>query len=57
MIDDFEAVIKKMEETHRQLPSLRFCQILGNVVGDHIYYFHNDDLLIALNEYLERETG
>ena len=55
MIDDFEAVIKKMEETHRQLPSLRFCQVIGNAAGDHTYYLHNDDLLTALDEYLERE--
>jgi len=57
MIDDFEAVIKKMEETHRQLPSLRFCQVIGNVSGEGSYYLPDNELLTALEIYLEREIG
>ncbi len=57
MIDDFEAVMMKMEEIHSQFPALRFCQILGDAAGDYPYYLYNDELLAALGEYLEREIG
>ncbi len=57
MIDDFEAVMMKMEEIHNQFPALRFCQVIGNASGDHTYYLHDDDLLTALETYLEREIG
>ncbi len=57
MIDDFEAVMTKMGEIHNQFPALRFCQMIGNASGDHTYYLHDDDLLTALETYLEREIG
>ena len=57
MIDDFEAIMMKMEEIHNQLPALRFCQVIGNVSGEGSYYLPDNELLTALEIYLEREIG
>ncbi len=57
MIDDFEAILGKMEEIHNQLPALRFCQVIGNVSGEGSYYLPDNELLSALETYLEREIG
>ena len=57
MIDDFEAVMMKMEEIHSQFPALRFCQVIGNASGEQNYYLFDDDLLTALETYLKREMG
>ena len=57
MIDDFEAVMMKLEEIHNQFPALRFCQVIGNASGENNYYLSDDDLLTALETYLEGEIG
>ena len=57
MIDDFETVMMKMEEIHNQFPALRFCQVIGNVMGEGSYYLPDNELLSALETYLERENG
>ncbi len=57
MVDDFEAVMMKMEEIHNQFPALRFCEVIGNASGEQNYYLPDDDLLTALETYLEREMG
>lgn len=54
MIDDFETVMMKMEEIHNQWPSLRFCQVIGNVVRGDAYYITDDVLITALDNYLEK---
>ncbi|KKN32340.1 hypothetical protein LCGC14_0814890 [marine sediment metagenome] len=53
MIDDFEAVMKKMEEIHSRWPSLRFCQVIDNVYPGSKYYIADTNLLTALEVYLE----
>ena len=53
MIDDFETVMMKMEEIHNRWPSLRFCQVIGNVIRGDGYYMYDDDLITALDKYLE----
>ncbi len=60
MIDDFEAVMMKMEEIHSQFPALRFCQVIENAldgIETDNFYLSDDDLLLALEIYLEREIG
>ncbi len=60
MIDDFEAVMMKMEEIHNQLGSLRFCQVIENAldgIETDNFYLSDDGLLLALEIYLEREIG
>ena len=60
MIDDFEAVMMKMEEIHSQFSSLRFCQVIENAldgIETDNFYLSDDDLLLALEIYLEREIG
>ncbi len=53
MIDDFETVMMKMEEIHNRWPSLRFCQVIGNVIRGDGYYMSDDDLITALDKCLE----
>ncbi len=57
MIDDFEAVMMKLEEIHSQFPALRVCQVIENASGDQNYYLTDNNLLKALKIYLEREIG
>ena len=56
-MDDFEAVMMKMEEIHNQFPALRFCEVIGNASGEQNYYLSDDHLLTALETYLEKEMG
>lgn len=57
MIDDFEAVMMKMEEIHSRQPLLRFCQVIESALGNmgkREYYISDDILITALDEYMER---
>lgn len=56
MIDDYEAVMMKMEEIHSRWPSLRFCQVIENALGNsgkRNYYISDDNLITLLDHYVE----
>ena len=55
MIDDFEAVMMKMEEIHSQWPSLRFCQVIELATDAVKNNFNLMDcaLMIMLDEYIK----
>jgi len=57
MIDDFEAVMMKMEDIHNRWSSLRFCQVI-ELATDAIKDNFNlsDDALWLMLEKYERET-
>ncbi len=55
MDNDFEEILWKMQEIHSKQPSLRFCQILGNILGgDDHYYLSNGFVLKQLETCLEK---
>ena len=54
MIDDFETILMKMADIHNRYESLRFCQVLGNILGtDSHYYLSDDFVLAAIEKYIE----
>lgn len=54
MIDDFENIAKRMEYIHSKYPSLRFCQILGNILGKDDHYYLSDGFILAqIDEYIK----
>ncbi len=54
MIDDFEAIAKRMEYIHNKYPSQRFCQVLGNILGkDDHYYLSDGFVLIQIEAYIK----
>lgn len=58
MIDDFEAVMMKMEEIHNNWPLLRFCQVI-ELATDSIrdnYSLSDDDLITVLDKLSEELT-
>ncbi len=54
MIDDFENIVKRMMYIHSKYPSVRFCRILGNVLGEHDHSPLSDDFVLTqIEAYIE----
>ena len=53
MDDTFEQIIERMRAAHLRWPSLRFNQIIGNVVYSDNYWIKDDAFLKDLTEHME----
>lgn len=49
------SILHKLQKHWEEHPQLRFCQIIGNVLGkgDH-YYVEDEEFEEKLDEYIER---
>lgn len=50
-------VVKELEKVWRGWPSLRLGQLLGNVIGERLYFIEDDDLIRALHDYYDKLEG
>ena len=50
-----EEIFELIRKIRQKFPSLRFCQLLGNVTVDSLYYVSDVSLLEGLREYCEAQ--
>ena len=53
MDETFEEIIERMRAAKLRWPSIRFCQIIGNVEASDSYWIEDDKFLEKITEYVE----